>query len=109
MFHLDILFLLIFAHFLGDYALQSEFMAKAKNRYNPLPGVPWQWPMVAHCVIHAGLVLMVTQLWWLALAEFCFHLVTDIEKCRGDLDFSSDQWIHLFHKMLYWIVIVFRG
>lgn len=32
---------LIAGHFLCDYPLQGDFLSKAKNRVNPIPGVPW--------------------------------------------------------------------
>ena len=36
-----ILFWLMVGHALADYPLQGDFLAKAKNRTAPIPGVPW--------------------------------------------------------------------
>ena len=54
--------LLLAAHALCDYPLQGDFLAKAKNPAQPIPGVPWWCAMAAHCAIHAGAVLLVTAM-----------------------------------------------
>lgn len=102
-FHL--LILLVFAHFLADYPLQGDFLAKAKNRNTPVPGVPWQQAMTAHAGIHAGFVYVITMCWPMALLEFAFHWLIDDMKCRGELSFNSDQLLHLMCKA-FWAAIV---
>lgn len=32
---------LVAGHALADYPLQGDFLARAKNRAAPIPGVPW--------------------------------------------------------------------
>lgn len=99
-----VLILLVFGHFLADYPLQGDFLAKAKSRIAPLPGVPWAQAMAAHCGIHAGIVYVVTSCWPLALLEFALHWLTDDLKVRGQLSFNADQFVHLLCKV-FWAVI----
>ena len=60
---------LIAAHAVCDYPLQGDFLAKAKNRTMPIPGVPWWQALGAHAAIHGGAVGLITGIWWLGLLE----------------------------------------
>lgn len=60
---------LLIAHAVADYPLQGDFLAKAKNRFAPIPGVPWFQALGAHAAIHAGAVWILTGSPWLAAAE----------------------------------------
>lgn len=93
--------LLIFAHALADYPLQGEFLARAKNRCNPIPGFPWWQALGAHAVIHAGFVGMLTNSVGLAIAELCVHFFTDDLKCRGRIGLNTDQAIHVGCKIVW--------
>ena len=95
---IHLLVLLVFGHMLADYPLQGDFLAKAKNRHNPVPGVPWYWAMGAHTTIHAGFVFIITGSAALAVAELLIHWLVDDYKCAGWLSFDADQFIHLFCK-----------
>lgn len=97
-------FALLVAHMLADYPLQGDFLAKAKNRTAPIPGVPWEQAMVAHCAIHGGAVGLITGHWWLGVAEAVIHFVTDDAKCRGKISFNVDQAIHI-HCKLIWVIV----
>jgi len=100
--------LLIVAHAIADYPLQGEFLAKAKNRTAPLPGVPWQQALGAHSLIHAGFVGLITGSVWLGLAEFVAHWITDDLKCRSKISFNTDQAIHAACKAA-WCAITLIG
>lgn len=93
------LFALTIAHFVCDYPLQGDFLARAKNPMAPLPGVPWGWAMVAHASIHAGAVWLLTGYVALGLVEFGMHFVIDVSKCVGNLTFGQDQTLHLLCKV----------
>ena len=95
---------LVAGHALADYPLQGDFLAKAKNRSNPIHGVPWWQALGAHSAIHGGFVALVTGLWWLALAEAAVHWLTDDAKCRGRISYNADQAIHLLCKVA-WLVV----
>lgn len=100
---------LIAAHALCDYPLQGDFLAKAKNRLAPIPGVPWWQALGAHAAIHGGAVALVTGVWWLGLLEVVAHFVIDDLKCSGRLGtgakaFNLDQIGHVICKAA-WVAI----
>ncbi|MBB5709289.1 DUF3307 domain-containing protein [Sphingomonas xinjiangensis] len=92
---------LIVGHALADYPLQGDFLAKAKNRTTPIPGVPWWQALGAHAIIHGGIVGYVTKRPLLGVAETVVHAVTDDLKCRGKLTYNQDQAIHTACKVLW--------
>lgn len=96
--------LLIGGHALCDYPLQGDFLARAKNRTAPIPGVPWQQALGAHAAIHGAFVALITGIWWLAFAEAAIHWLTDDAKCRGRLTFNQDQAIHIACKIV-WLAV----
>lgn len=124
-------FALLIGHALCDYPLQGDFLARGKNRFNPLPGVPWYWCLGAHAAIHAGAVWMVTGWWQLGAWEFVLHCLIDDFKCSAQNDvqgasaakyltmygiakeqhaatlFNVDQTLHVVCKfawVLIWVV-----
>lgn len=97
---IETLALLVFAHFLADYPLQGDFLAKGKNRVNPIPGIPFWHCLTAHAVIHGGFVGIITGSAWLGLAETIVHWFTDDAKCKGEISYNEDQAIHIICKML---------
>lgn len=98
---MEVFFLLVFGHMLADYPLQGQFISDAKNRHKPLPGIPWEQPMIAHCTIHAGMVYMVTGSLCMALAEFVVHMVIDDAKCAQRLSYRADQAFHIGCKVMW--------
>lgn len=100
--------LLFAAHAFGDYPAQGDFLSKGKNhRTSPyLAWMPWYWCLFAHTMIHAGLVLLITNSLSMALAEFVIHSLTDYAKCDGRLNMDQDQAIHLGCKILWAILAV---
>ena len=98
---------LIGAHALADYPLQGDFLAKAKNRTAPIPGVPWCQAMAAHSAIHGAFVALITGIWWLFIAEAAIHWITDDAKCRGRLSFNQDQGIHIACKAVWLCIAAF--
>lgn len=90
------------AHFFFDYAGQGDFMAKAKNQYGGIPGVPWFPVMSAHCAIHGAAAALITGQPWVFFAEWFAHFWTDCAKCEGKISFRTDQFIHLVCKFVWW-------
>lgn len=101
---MTLLFLLLVGHALADYPLQGDFLAKAKNRTAPIPGVPWFQALGAHALIHGGFVAAITGSVWLGLAEVVAHALIDDAKCRGRIGFNTDQAAHVACKVL-WAVL----
>lgn len=102
------LLLLIASHCLCDYPLQGDFLARGKNAFAPLPGVPWYQCLFAHAMIHAGAVALITGNVYLGLMEFVLHFVIDHLKCagmfgQGHTGFNVDQLLHIGCKVLWWL------
>lgn len=98
--------LLIVGHFIADYPLQGEFLAKAKSRVAGIPGVPWYQALIAHAAIHGGAVGLATGSVALGAAETIVHAVIDDAKCRGRLSYDQDQALHVLCKAA-WVGILF--
>jgi hypothetical protein len=97
---------LLGAHCYFDYAGQGDFMAKAKNPAAPIPGVPWRLVLMAHACIHGAAVALITGVWWLFLLEYVAHYSIDKLKCDGEIDFGTDQLLHVACKILwFWIAL----
>lgn len=103
---IELFALMVFAHALADYPLQGDFLSKAKNAVNPIPGIPWYQALGAHSAIHAGFVGLITGSIVLALLEFAIHAFTDDSKCRGHISFNTDQAIHIICKALWAVLAV---
>jgi len=74
--------LLTFAlkHFVADFALQTNWIARGKERRQG-----WAAPLAVHVSIHAALTLAIAlavapRLWWLALADLVVHWTIDRTK-----------------------------
>ena len=105
------LLILLFLHALTDFALQSDAMAKGKNRNikgTAPPGMPcWYWWLSAHAFIHGGLIIVIFGVWWLGLIEIITHFIIDFLKCDNVINSNQDQASHLILRIIYAIVLVF--
>ncbi|BAW19236.1 hypothetical protein [Ralstonia phage RP31] len=96
-----LLFILIAGHCFGDFVFQGDFMAKTKNhKLEPDPCF-WVPVLLAHCMVHALLVLLITGVFWTAIVMLVTHILIDFAKCqgwlgKGGLAFLADQLLHLF-------------
>lgn len=95
-------------HALADYPLQGDFMARAKNPFAPVPGVPWATILASHSAIHGLGVGIITGSAWLGLAEMAAHSLIDASKCKGLIGFNTDQWLHVACKAV-WIALIVNG
>lgn len=93
---------LLFGHYLADFGLQNDFIAKFK-----FPGSApfWGHVMVAHCSMQALAVMIVTNNPYLGIAEFFAHFSIDYNKCVGRLTFNQDQALHIACKLIYFALI----
>ena len=105
---MELIFLLLFAHALADFALQSDVMAKGKNRHNkgvPPPGakyVPcWPYWLSSHALIHGGAVALATGRWEYGAAEAGVHWITDFGKCENWYGVHFDQAVHILSKVAW--------
>lgn len=101
-------FMMMVWHAIADYPLQGDFLAKAKNRTAPIPGVPWYQALGAHAAIHAGGVGVITGSVWLGLAEFVAHFLIDDAKCKGRIGFNTDQALHVICKAAWALIAIYE-
>lgn len=106
---LDIFALMLAGHAVADYPLQGDFLAKAKNRANPIPGVPWYHGLLPHAAIHGGMVGLITGSLTLGIAEFVAHCFIDDAKCTGRISYDTDQALHVACKVAWVAVLVIYG
>jgi hypothetical protein len=99
---------LIVGHAFADFVLQSEVMAKNKNRHNKGTPPPhqkymptWYYWLTAHALMHGGLVATITGRVEFGLAEFVCHWIIDFTKCEGKINVPTDQGLHIWCKLVW--------
>ncbi|MEN8720490.1 MAG: DUF3307 domain-containing protein [Oceanococcaceae bacterium] len=109
----EVAFWLLVGHAVGDFALQSDWMAIYKSRHNKdvkvlsnAPGLIWIHVLGSHCSVHAGAVALATGSIVLGILEFIAHFAIDFCKSEGWFGFHTDQFLHLGCKAL-WLVLLF--
>ncbi|SCW95341.1 DUF3307 domain-containing protein [Ancylobacter rudongensis] len=91
-----LLLTLLAAHWICDYPLQGEFLARAKAE-GPLR----VYHLIAHAGIHAGAVALITGSLALSLMELVLHTMIDQLKIAGRYSFARDQFMHIICKVIY--------
>ena len=104
-----IFFLLVCGHALGDFALQTQWVAANKERpKNTDKSSPVVWPhvLLAHSLHHGLIVYLITQSLYLGIAETIVHAVCDF--CKGERFFGLhvDQGIHIASKVAWTLLAV---
>lgn len=90
---------LLFAHYIGDIALQSDWQAQNKGKY-------W-YVMLSHCMIWAACISIalkycgLLELWHVPFLVFG-HAVSDTWKSRQPK--TPDQWWKIYPDQLYHLV-----
>ena len=76
------------AHMVGDYALQTDFLAKTK-------GDNW-WHMIVHCLTYTIPFAVAFGVDWRIVALFATHIAIDSLKARWHMiGYVHDQICHL--------------
>ncbi len=85
---------LIFCHLIGDYVLQTDFIAKTK-------GTNW-YHLFVHCVLYCLPFFIVYGLTWQLLFVFIMHFVIDPLKARyNKINYVTDQLLHYIVMLVY--------
>ena len=88
--------LLIFCHLIGDYVLQSNFIATTK-------GSNW-YHLFVHCVLYSLPFFLTFGLTWQLSVIFVTHMIVDPLKARyGKINYLTDQIIHYLTLFVYFI------
>lgn len=91
---IELLLKLVFCHLLGDYVLQSDFIAKSK-------GENW-YHLFVHCVLYCLPFYVVFGFTWDLLFIFLTHIYIDALKARYKLiDYTADQIMHYLILLIY--------
>lgn len=93
---MELIYKLILCHFVGDYVLQIDFIAKTK-------GKNW-WHLIAHCFLYS-LPFYLTFGWtWHICAIVVTHFLTDALKARyNKISYFTDQLIHIIVLAWYFV------
>lgn len=88
-------YMIVFCHVVGDYVLQSDFLAKTKgdNYYH----------LVVHCLLYVVPFVVLYGFDWRALVLFFSHILIDMAKARlRKINYFQDQLLHYgFAILLY--------
>lgn len=87
---------LIFCHLIGDYVLQTDFIAKTK-------GTNW-YHLIIHCALYCLPFFIIYGLTWQLLFIFITHIVIDPLKARyNKINYITDQLLHYIVMLVYLI------
>ena len=106
---------MIVKHYIADFVLQTDWMARGKERARG-----WFGPLLVHAGLHGlGTLLIVLvarpDLWWLAPADFAVHAVIDRAKALASLRLRwpvSDPrfwWLMGFDQLLHQVTNIVVG
>lgn len=91
-----ILLKLLFCHLIGDYVMQSDFLAKTK-------GENW-YHLFVHCALYCAPFYVLFGLTWQLFFIFAVHLIIDPLKARyNKISYTQDQLAHYLAMLVYLI------
>ena len=91
---INIIIKMIFCHLVGDYVLQSDFIAKTK-------GQNW-YHLFVHCFLYCLPFYIVFGLTWHLLFIFVTHLLVDQLKAKfNKINYVTDQLLHYIAMLVY--------
>lgn len=91
----------ILCHLIGDYVLQSDFIARTKfgNSYH----------LFVHCALYVVPFWIAFGYDWIGLSFiFLSHLIIDFSKVKGLISYTSDQVYHYICILGYLCIIDWR-
>lgn len=87
---------LVICHLIGDYVLQTDFIAKTK-------GTNW-YHLFVHCALYIVPFIIVFGLSWKIFFLFAVHMIVDPLKARWNkTTYVQDQLIHYLTMVIYLI------
>ena len=92
----ELIYKLMLCHFLGDYVLQTDFLAKTK-------GENW-WHLIAHCVLYTTAFWIILGFGWQIICLLLSHIIIDSAKARyKKIGYATDQVLHIAVLGIYLI------
>ena len=87
---------LIFCHLIGDYVLQTDFIAKTK-------GDNW-YHLLVHCFLYIVPFFYVFGMTWQLAVILITHIIIDSLKARYKIiNYTTDQVLHYLIMLVYLI------
>lgn len=96
MYILTKIFYLIFAHLIGDFVLQNDYIVsnKGKNFYI----------LAVHSILYCIPFVLLFSFTWQLIFIVIAHFVIDMLKARYKLiNFTADQILHYMYLLLYFL------
>ena len=91
---MKIVFILLASHFIGDYVLQTDFLAKTKGDNI--------WHLFIHSVLYSLPFMIAFGFNWKVPFIIGTHIVIDALKARYKvINYVTDQVLHLMALMIY--------
>lgn len=88
------IFFLAMCHLVGDYVLQSDYIAKTKAQN-------W-YHLIVHCVLYILPFYLFFGVTWHLAVLFITHIVIDALKAKyGKLSYTQDQVLHYLVCAIY--------
>ena len=97
---IDILILLLLAHFVCGFALQNDRMAIEKVQGKDIT-LNWRWWLFAHCSTHALSVSLIASSTLLGIFELIMHWIIDFYKGKKYYSLFVDQFLHVICKLIW--------
>ena len=93
---IELLLKLVFCHLVGDYVLQSDFIARTK-------GENW-YHLYVHCALYCLPFYVVFGFTWQLMFIFLTHIFIDALKARYEiLYYATDQMLHYVTLLIYFL------
>ena len=93
---IELFYKLMACHMLGDYVLQSDFLARTK-------GESW-WHLLAHCVTYTLPFTVMFGYDWRVMALLAPHMLVDAMKARWHaIGYRTDQASHILLMMAFYM------
>lgn len=92
----SIIYKLIACHMIGDYVLQSDYIARTKGEN--------VWHLLVHCLLYTVPFAYVFGINLNLLALFISHFVIDIEKAKYKaINYETDQLAHFIVMFVFYL------
>lgn len=85
---LEKLYILLVCHMIGDYVLQTDFLAKTKGEND--------WHLAVHCFLYSLPFYIYCGMDWRLCMLICMHFIIDMLKARyKSINYLQDQILHI--------------
>ena len=92
----ELLFKLVLSHFIGDYFLQTDYLAKNKGTD--------KYILLAHCILYILPFYLFFGFTWHLMPLFVLHIFFDwLKATKNKTTLWQDQVIHFITALLYLI------